>query len=135
MRYTDLFESDDAACRAASPEKLLSWAKPWSSVVPNDPPEAQHPAEAYYWTYDPAYPIAKINGGDEWGEFLKSEMQMWAEDGDAHRYDDMLDRPIEEAIFIVEVNGVAWLWDGCHRTGATVLKGLPTIRAIVGRLK
>lgn len=117
-----------------SQDKLLDYTKGWSIVVHGDPPEAGMPADRYEWHYDPAYPLDRIACGP-WDEWMKEEIKMWAEEGQPDRYDDMFDRPIEEPIVITQVNGQGWLWDGCHRVGASVLQGLKTIPAIVGRPK
>jgi hypothetical protein len=64
---------------------------------------------------------------------MVEEIDMWREEGQPDRYADMFDRPIEEPIIVVEIDGVAYLWDGCHRTGAAVTRGLTDLPAIVGR--
>lgn len=117
-----------------SQEDFIRDAGAWSIVVPGDPPEAGMPAENYVWHFDPAYPVAKLAGGD-WGQWMKEEIKMWADDGQPDRYDDMFDRDIYEPIVITEVDGQGWLWDGCHRTGAATLRGLTTLPAIVGTPK
>jgi hypothetical protein len=104
------------------------------SIVVDGPPEASKNAADYQWTYDPSYPVDRISGGD-WCEWMHDEIEMWREEGHPDRYDDMFDRPIEEPIIITEIDGVAYLWDGCHRTAASVTRGLATIPAVVGRLR
>jgi hypothetical protein len=123
-RWIALFEHND----------LSAWARGYSCVIPHPPAEAIHPYTDYDWTYDPAYPVADIAGGD-WTEWMKDEMEMWAEEGEPTRYDDMFDRPIMDPIILVEINGVGWLWDGCHRVGAASMLGQTTLQAVVGRLK
>lgn len=118
-----------------SQEEMINMARGFGIVVNDDPPEAGLKADAYHWTYEPAYPVSKIHPGPEaWADWMKEEIKMWGEEGEPNRYGDMFDRPIEEPIIIIEVDGKAWLWDGCHRTGAAAMRKLPTLPAIVGRL-
>lgn len=60
---------------------------------------------------------------------------MWADEGDPERFDCILQEPIQEPVVVaVEVNGRAYLWDGNHRVGGSLLTGRKTVPAIVGSL-
>jgi hypothetical protein len=130
-KWIALFESFDWS--KLSPEQLLDQARAHGLVMPG-PTEAMLKAVDYDWHFEPAYPVVRICLSD-WEEWWKEETEMWAEEGQPDRYADMLDRPIEEPIIVVDVGGKGYLWDGCHRTAAATVRHLPTLPAIVGTPK
>lgn len=106
----------------------------WQGAMYDESHAAGKPAPAYNWHYIEAYPIDRITDKPtDWVEWLKEEQAMWAADGDPERYDGLLNEPIREAVCLIDIEGFGgYLWDGYHRTAATVTKGGKTIRAIVG---
>lgn len=87
------------------------------------------------WTYEPNYDISKLLHliPDGWSAWFENEIKELAELREPGYYEAMLNRPIQEAIIVRENARLGYLWDGWHRTGATITRGRPTIRAIVGR--
>jgi hypothetical protein len=83
------------------------------------------------WFSVPDYPIARLNDapGADW---FRDEQEMWADEGEPERYNDMLDRPIFVPIVVYETPDGGWLWDGNHRVGACAIRGLATVPALVG---
>jgi hypothetical protein len=104
-----------------------------NSCVTPAPREAEFPKEAYHWTYEPNYPLDRL--GDYWEEWWEEELKMWADEGQPDRYDDELKNEIREPIIAVEVDGKGYIWDGCHRTAASIVTGRKTIPAFIGRIK
>lgn len=102
-----------------------------------DPSEPRgKPAPAYRWRLEPNYRIDRIEDPCmDWSGWFQEEVQAFAEDGDPHRFDSMLDRPIQEEVILVEHEGRAWLWDGWHRTAASAHVGREHVPAIVGTLR
>lgn len=86
------------------------------------------------WRFVADYDVAKLHPVAEGNlqEWFKDEQAMAAMGGRPGVYDSMLTRPINEAIIVLERDGTGYIWDGWHRTGATVTKGGKTIPAIVG---
>lgn len=83
------------------------------------------------WLMVPNYPVARLNDapGVDW---FRAEQEMWAEEGQPDRFDDMLDRPIDEPIVVYDTPSGGWIWDGNHRVGACVTRGAATVPALVG---
>lgn len=103
---------------------------------------ASVPAESLVWTVERDYPLSRITVGamnmsvDAWTEWFVEEQAMKAEEGRPDYYDSMLEREIKEPVFLVEAaNGSVYIWDGCHRVGASCFAGRTTIPAVVGRSK
>jgi hypothetical protein len=116
-----------------SPEQLRGMAAYWQDAIQDAK------ADDFDWHFDPAFPISNINGGDDtlnpegWATWMKDEIQMWAEEGEPDRYDDMFGHRIEEPVVLhLDKSGHGHIWDGCHRTGACAMQGVATIPAIVG---
>lgn len=84
------------------------------------------------WRFEERYPLSRLGDPEEWREWFEGEVEAWSEEGQPGRYDDMLDRPIEEPVIVFEEPRPE-LWDGNHRTGASFAAGRRTIPAIVGR--
>ncbi len=149
-----LAEALDPTKKAADPElsrdDLLEDVGQWTSdalrrapqghsLVVAGPQEAMLSADRYSWSYDPTYPVARITPGaghrnDEWADWMREEIKMWTEEGQPDRYDSMFSEPIYDPVILVEINNTGYLWDGCHRTGASVIQHHKTIPAIVGHL-
>ncbi|TAN03186.1 MAG: hypothetical protein EPN36_14405 [Rhodanobacteraceae bacterium] len=88
------------------------------------------PRELQWW-YVAEFPIARLNDAPD-ADWFRGEEKTWAEEGQPHRYADMLDRPIDEPIVVYDTPTGAWLWDGNHRVGACQVRGITTIPAYVG---
>ncbi len=122
-----------------TPEQLEAQARGYEGAIQNER------ASDFDWKFVPDFPLEKVqfqpgDGGttpEGWADFLRDEIKMWdEEEGQPDRFNDLLEEPIREAIIVhLGEDGMGYLWDGCHRTGATATKGLPTIAAIVGTRK
>lgn len=83
------------------------------------------------WHYDPAYDVTKLDcpppavGWDAW---LKEEVEITTPGW----YSFVDGAPITECIVIFEHEGRGYVWDGWHRTAFARIKGIKTLRAIVG---
>ncbi len=99
-------------------------------------PHAAHPAKDFEWRLDPNYPLSNLNPEVDKVEWMKEEIEMWADEGEPNRYDDEIKGPIRDPIIVIEIeNGVGEIIDGWHRTGGSALAGRTTIPAVVGVLK
>jgi len=105
-------------------------AAPWADQFRPGEPGHCVPEDATWVMCE--YPLAMFGDAAEWVKWFDSEVAMWAEDGDAHRFDDMLLEPIIEPIVGIERGAQAFVWDGNHRLGASFKRGLSHIKAIVG---
>lgn len=126
----------DTYCVNATPEELESAAAAeYGALQMPDDPRGQ-PAHTYSWRYVDEFPIALIDEASfNWRGWFEDEVRMWADEGQPHRYDELVEGPILEAVVLVEYAGRAWLWDGCHRTAASVVAGRDYVPAIVGTPK
>lgn len=129
--WMNLLEGNEASM---TPEQLEAEARGWEHACQNEL------ASDFNWHFDPAFPLDKVafeegtpESRETWIEFMKDEIEMWKEEGQPDRFDDLLHEDIHTAIVLhIGSDGRGYVWDGCHRTGATAMKGLPTIAAIVG---
>lgn len=102
-------------------------------MYPRDDPRGR-PAVDYDWTIVPDFSISSIaSAPGDWAEWMREEISMWTQEGDPSRYDALLDRPVEEEVCLVEIDGKGYLWDGYHRTGSSVIRGVAGVPALVGR--
>lgn len=83
------------------------------------------------WLEVSDYPISRLVDATD-AKWFKEEREMWAEEGQPERFDDMLDSEIHSPIIIFDDGHHGYIWDGYHRVGATVTRGVATIKAIVG---
>jgi hypothetical protein len=100
------------------------------------------PGEAGYcapnhatWTYEPNYDISKLMHlvPEGWEAWFAKERQELSDLRPPGYYEAMLSQPIEEAIIVLERAFLGYIWDGWHRTGASITDKRRGIRAIVGR--
>ena len=84
------------------------------------------------WQRIDGYDLARVADHQGWKDWFALEVTMWAEEGDPKRFEDMMSGPILEPVVILEREGVAYVWDGNHRIGAAITRGLATISAYVG---
>lgn len=96
---------------------------------PGDPGYAD--AKSLQWWSVPDYPIARLNDAPD-ASWFKDERDMWADEGQPDRFDDMLDQPILCPIIVYDTPSGGWIWDGNHRVGACVSRGLTSVPALVG---
>ena len=92
------------------------------------------PARDLVWVFEENYPIdqIKFGGGDEPNS--PEDWALWFQvENKSGRYSSMVDEIFEPVIIVESSNGIGYLWEGCHRTGASCLAGRSTIPAIVGR--
>ena len=91
------------------------------------------------WSYDPNYPVVKLGNADEWKSWYKQERKWGLEDyGNNERYDNLekyWEGKPDDPIVIFENKGKGYIWDGNHRAAISIIRGWPTIPAIVGRPK
>jgi hypothetical protein len=120
--------------RDDTPEELRGEAAGWlhANYIPGEPGYCW--PNAAIWVYEPHYDVTKLLHllPGQWLEWFRQEQVDAAADGRDGYYASMLDRPITEAIIVLERDGKGYIWDGWHRTGATITKRLATLRAIVG---
>ena len=85
------------------------------------------------WQFIADFPLALLHHlSDNWPAWFDDEIRMDEVDELNRGYRAMLREPIIEAIVVVMVDGKGYIWDGWHRTGASISSGRTTIRAIVG---
>lgn len=120
---------------AMSPEELRAEAAGYhrACYAPGEPGYCA-PGHAT-WTYEHNYDVSKLLHlvPEGWEAWFAEERRELAELRPPGWYEAMLNQPIEEAIIVLERGGLGYIWDGWHRTGATVTRKLTRIRAIVGR--
>lgn len=89
------------------------------------------PTESLQWYVVDNYPLNRIWNRPD-AEWFAAERAMHAEDGRPEMYDDMLSEPILEPIIVRQADGLGYIWDGWHRTAASVVLGRDSIIALVG---
>jgi len=97
---------------------------------------AGQPAESFFWEELSSFPLTRFNemGSAEWVKWFRTEQDIWTEDGQPDRYDDMLNEEIEIPVIAVELeNGDIHIWDGYHRIGASIVAGRESVPAIIGK--
>lgn len=134
MMYTRDYDISDRA-----DHELVVLASMWEYIMYGADEPMGRPAAEYGWEVVD-FPIADIaSRPDDWKAWMQEENQNCVEYGDPDRYTGILTEDIREEVVLVlceDEQGVTggYLWDGYHRTAATVVKGGTTVRAIVGRL-
>ena len=104
----------------------------------------------YNWEYIPAMPVAPLftkpdyadhlHPAEDWKEWFQGEIEAEM-DGRGYSYwAELLGEKIEEPIVITipgdRQDGSSWdIWDGWHRSGATISTGRKSIPAVLGRSK
>lgn len=106
------------------------WACGWSE-------EEVFPAEEGDWEYVPDFPVSKllsVMSSEEWRDWVAVEDSADLESGRDPRCKEMIGEDIWEPIVLSlnEKGEVHHIWDGWHRSGASVVKGAAGVRAIVG---
>lgn len=93
---------------------------------------AAGPASRFEWHFDPKYPLNNIHGKRDAVQFFQEDQTDRASEGQPDYYNFMLKQLIDEPIFLVQPNTLAYIWDGNHRVGASILTHRNTIPAYVG---
>lgn len=108
----------------------VQWQDQWETGHP-----AAGPASRFCWNLETSYPIDRIRDRTrtQWRVWMDREIRMWAREGDPERFDDELRNPIREPVVVVEMEGRAYVWDGNHRIGGSVVADRMVVPAIVGR--
>lgn len=115
----------------ATEAELRCEAEAWSNqFVPGEPGYCN--PDMVNWRFDPRFDIACLGNQKEWAEWFDDECKMVAEDGRGGYYDDMLQGEIYDEIVVLVRDGIGYIWDGNHRTGAAFKRGLRQLKAIVG---
>lgn len=95
-----------------------------------------------HWEYCAEFPVALLfsshifEDAEKAKEWIEQDIADFIEDdepGRAENYRDLLKQDICEPVIVSEVGGVYKLWDGWHRTAASMAKGAKTMRVIIGR--
>ena len=130
MASTRDYDIDDR-----SDKELVIYASHWENAMYGEDDLMGRPAAEYDWT-TVDFPISDIESAPEdWVAWMKEEIAMWVDEGQPDRFDDMFDQPIRDKVVLVVDAGRGFLWDGYHRTGASVMKGETTVRAVIGTLR
>ena len=136
--YKDQFpKPDHSFYQNASPDKLTQIAAGYEYFMfDRDDPRGQ-PAKDYNWAFTEKLSLGDfLDSDDIWTENWKEEIEIWADEGEPDRFDDLMDgSPIREAVIVVMHEGRPHLWDGWHRVAAQKYIGKDTTPAIVGTLK
>lgn len=125
-----------------SPQDLASYADEFV-----DNADSGESVALYHWVFTETLPLSilvskpdihgRVHGLKEWVEWFKEAGDEIEADIGHRQWDSLLDEEIEEPIVItMDEDGSAWdIWDGWHRTGASLTSGKQTIPAVVGYLK
>jgi hypothetical protein len=116
-----------------SEAQLREDARSWrGNVYAEGTPGDCDPDEAN-WRYVENFPLSFLqHHGDDWQGWLEGEIRDFELAGDDRGYRAMLGEPIVEAIVVLMVDGKGYIWDGWHRTAASIVSGRTHIKAIVG---
>jgi len=130
-----LLRSSDYDISERPDRALIEYAALWENAMYGENHPAGRPAAEYCWQIQD-FPIEHIaDAPEDWEQWMRDEMKMWADDGDPDRFSNMFDRPIHEEVCLVKIDSMhAVLWDGYHRTAARHMLGEKTVKAIVGTL-
>jgi hypothetical protein len=122
-----------------SPQDLAGYAEEFE-----DNADGGESVGLYNWVFTETLPLAllvtkndihgRVHSLQEWIEWFKEAGDEIEADMGHRQWDSMLGEEIEEPIVItMDKDGSAWdMWDGWHRTGASLSSGKQTIPAVVG---
>lgn len=121
----------------ASPAAVFDEAVYWAEQGDESDPDYMDPAEAQ-WSYVATFPIARALAAshrsiDAAKAFFESELHRQGLDSErlAGFHSMLADGPRDPIVFI-DRGDATFVWDGWHRIAAAVVRGDPTIPAIVG---
>lgn len=115
--------------------RLIQAVSIYNDQWENDHPAGQ-PADTFFWEEIKEYPVQKFNEMSltEWLLWFKAELEIWAQEGQPDRFDDMLNEDISTPVIGVDLGDKGiYIWDGYHRIAASITAGRSFIPAIIGR--
>lgn len=81
------------------------------------------------------YPIERLihlmDTLEEWKVWFNDEVKGLSDIRGEDYFEDMLKNPIREPVYISEIDGKAYIWDGWHRVAASIKAGRLTLPAAV----
>lgn len=102
-------------------------------------------AEDFDWQFIPEFPLSEFlkpsaNAGtqskEQWAEWFQKENEWSAADYGQPYWEHLADEEINEPIVVSYNDEGKWhIWDGWHRTGASITTDRTTIPAVVGTPK
>lgn len=105
--------------------------------VYGDNDDGRVPLAEIEWTYVEGFDVSRllsIKSVEEWREWFDEEIDISIVELESpDRWAPMLDEDIVEPVVIVEYpDGELLIWDGWHRSAASVLKGAETLKVVFG---
>ena len=102
-------------------------------------------ADEYDWELIPEFPLSTFIGTpgtvvanqtpEDWANWYYEEVEMMKQDMGIDLWGDLFYENITDPIVISIKDGEWDLWDGWHRTAASIASGRKTIPAVLGKLK
>jgi hypothetical protein len=122
----------DDTYSAMSHEELADYAKFYGA---ND--DGTVPFSEISWAYDSAFDVSRLHAimsPAEWRDWMDDEIAISVEDlEDPERWAPLIDEDIRDPVVIFEhPDGNLHIWDGWHRSAATVIKGADTMKVVFG---
>lgn len=113
-------------------EKLAEYAR---CVGDND--DGLIPVTEISWTYSPDFEVSRllsIMSFEEWADWLDEEIEMSiVELDDPLRWAPLVHEEIFQPVVILDhPDGTLRIWDGWHRSAASVVKGAATMKVVLG---
>lgn len=106
---------------------------------------ASHTLDEVDWEYDAAFPLEMFvdsknvqlgyTNAQGWADWYHGEVRDFIDDNGYDLWGSLEHEEIEEPVVAVFTDDGWDLWDGWHRTGASIAAGRTTIPAVVGTLK
>jgi hypothetical protein len=95
------------------------------------------PLSEITWSYDPAFDVSRllsIMTEEEWREWFDQEIDISINDlADPDRWAPLAEEDIFEPVILFDhPDGNLHIWDGWHRSGASVVKGAGTMKVVCG---
>lgn len=117
-----------------TPNALRRRATPFANVTYCPGDKGYCAPRGAEWRYEAEYDVEKLIPlmPSGWTAWFERELLLYPEPSSGRHYARLLEEDIEEPIIVLEREGLSYIWEGWHRTGAAVKKGQTKIRAIVG---
>ncbi|MDW1583262.1 hypothetical protein R7Q39_19585 [Vibrio sp. 947] len=81
------------------------------------------------------YPVERLihlmDSLEEWKVWYNDEVKDLSDIRGEDYFEDMLKNPIRDPVYISEIDGKAYIWDGWHRVAASIKAGRLTLPAAV----
>lgn len=143
LTFHDVVMSDGSKMKFPCEERMISTFAPgpersplesaraaMSELAEDD--EAFIDPEQAQWTRVDDYPLEKLGSLEELtGQFVQACAKA-EDDGLGNIYEDLMFKPIETPIVVLEKAGKPFVWDGAILAGAAARNGAKSVRAIVG---